>query len=129
MRKRASSTFGMPSSKLMILMGAGFRDMAFSLGRNEERSQFTADLRGCTRIKTFNHRGHKGTLRKSQEPGSQHSPWKTKWLREEEFQENSLKSHCERHILGMLSTLRSSRKRNSRAAQHDRSERDWSNRA
>jgi hypothetical protein len=38
MRKRASSTCGMPSSRLMILMGAGFRDMAFSLGRNEKGS-------------------------------------------------------------------------------------------
>src|SRR3954465_5860389 len=44
MRKRASSTCGMPSSKLMILMDAGFRDMAFSLGRNEKGSQLTADL-------------------------------------------------------------------------------------
>jgi len=30
----------------MILMDAGFRDMAFSLGRNEKGSQLTADLRG-----------------------------------------------------------------------------------
>src|SRR5579871_856460 len=43
MRKRASSTLGIPSSRSMILMGTGFRDMAFSLSYSTANLRMNAD--------------------------------------------------------------------------------------
>jgi len=54
----------------MILIGAGFRDIAFSLGRNEEGSHSTADLRGCTRTQ----KGRCVILLSASDPSFQRGP-------------------------------------------------------